>query len=130
MRLHHAIFMEKLVLTAIARTNGALPTETHTMLFRSSNKLSHMLQANQIIANPRYPVRPLCPCPLMRPCTQQETRVRLTDLDPDLVFSLLHLDLDLDLHQKHLKHPKREEGKKSTSSGAPTTKSKGKTSPL
>ena len=52
----------------------------------------------------------------------------------DLVFSLLHLDLDLNLAQNHLNNAKERkwelENKKSTSCGAPFTKSKGKTFPL
>ena len=59
-RLHHIIFLEKFILTAIARTNGALMTETHTMLFRSGNKFSQTMQKSQIVANPRYLVNPLC----------------------------------------------------------------------
>jgi hypothetical protein len=51
-RLHHVIFLEKLVLAAIPRTNGALPTQTQMMLFRSGNKLFHMTQERHIIADP------------------------------------------------------------------------------
>jgi len=50
--LHHVIFVEKFVLAANARKNGALPTQTHTMLFRSRNKISHMMQERHIVANP------------------------------------------------------------------------------
>jgi hypothetical protein len=32
-RLHHIIFLEKVVLAAIAWTNDALSTQTHTVLF-------------------------------------------------------------------------------------------------
>jgi hypothetical protein len=41
-RLHHVIFLEKVVLAAIARTNDVLLTRTHTVLFCSSNELSHI----------------------------------------------------------------------------------------
>jgi len=50
--LHHVIFVEKFVLAANARKNGALLTQTHTMLFRSGNKIFHMMQERHIIANP------------------------------------------------------------------------------
>ena len=43
-RLHHVIFLEKFALAAIARSNSALPTQTHTMLFCSGNKISYMMQ--------------------------------------------------------------------------------------
>ena len=47
---HHIILLEKFVLATIAWTNGALLTQTHTMLFRSGNKFLHMLQKSQIVA--------------------------------------------------------------------------------
>jgi hypothetical protein len=52
-RLHHIIFLEKLVLAAVARTNGAIATQTQTMFFHSGNKLFHMNQERHIIADPR-----------------------------------------------------------------------------
>jgi hypothetical protein len=60
-RLHHVIFLEKLVLAGIAWTNGALPTQMQAMLFCSGNKLSHMTQETHIVADPRYLVHPLFP---------------------------------------------------------------------
>jgi hypothetical protein len=60
-RLHHVIFLEKLVLAAIARTNVAIPTQAQMMLFRSGNKLFHMNQERHIVANPWYLVHPLFP---------------------------------------------------------------------
>ena len=60
-RFHHAIFMDKIILASIARTNGALPTQTCTMLFRNGNKFCHMTQESEIVASPRYLVHPLCP---------------------------------------------------------------------
>ena len=45
----------------IARTDGALLTQTLTMILRSGNKLSHILQKSQIVASPRYLIHPLCP---------------------------------------------------------------------
>ena len=89
-RFHHAIFMDKIILASIARTNGALLTQTCTMLFRNGNKFCHMMQESQIGASPRYHVHPLCP-------VHEETlhRVRInSQIDPDLSFSLLHLELD------------------------------------
>ena len=32
-RFHHAIFVDKIVFASTARTNGAIPTQTYTMLF-------------------------------------------------------------------------------------------------
>ena len=60
-RFDHAIFVEKIVLASIARTNGALPTQTCTMLFHNGNKFCHMMQESQIVASPRYLVHPLSP---------------------------------------------------------------------
>ena len=53
-RLHHIIFVEKFVLAAIAWINGALPTQTHTILFRSCNKISHMMQETLSILHNLY----------------------------------------------------------------------------
>ena len=53
-RLHHIIFLEKFILTAIARTNSALPTQTHMILFRSGNKISHMMQETLSILHNLY----------------------------------------------------------------------------
>jgi len=61
-RLHHVIFLEKVVLAAIARTNDALFTQTHTMLFHSGNKtFSHVPEKAKSlltlgILNIRFPV--------------------------------------------------------------------------
>jgi len=52
-RLYHTTFLETFVLIVIARTNGALPTQTHTMFFCSGNKFSHMMQERKIVANSR-----------------------------------------------------------------------------
>ena len=52
-RFHHIILLEKFVLATIAWTNGALLTQTDTMLFRSGNKIFHMMQKRQIVANSR-----------------------------------------------------------------------------
>jgi hypothetical protein len=60
-RLHHVIFLGKLVLAAIVWTNDALPTQTQTMFFCSGNKLSYMTQETHIVANLRYLVHPLFP---------------------------------------------------------------------
>ena len=49
------------VLTAIALTNNALPTQTHTVLFHNGSKLSYMSQKSQIVADPRYLIHPLSP---------------------------------------------------------------------
>src|SRR6185312_12520254 len=92
-RFHHAIFVDKIVLASIARTNGALPTQTCTMLFRNGNKFCHMMQESQIVASPQYLVHPLCP---VHEETLHTARIK-SQIDPDLSFSLLHLELDLDL---------------------------------
>ena len=42
-RFHDAIFVDKIVLASIARTNGALLTQTCTMLFHNGNKFCHPL---------------------------------------------------------------------------------------
>jgi hypothetical protein len=60
-RLHHVIFLEKIVPVAIARTNHALSTQTHMVLFHNGNKLSHMSQKSQIVADPWYLIHPLFP---------------------------------------------------------------------
>jgi hypothetical protein len=57
-RLHHVIFLGKLVLAAIERTKGELLTQTQMMLLHSGNKLSHMTQERQIGAQPRCLVHP------------------------------------------------------------------------
>ena len=98
MRFHHAIFVDKIVLASIARTNGALLTQTCTMLFCNGNKFCHMMQESQIIASPRYLVHPLCP---VHEETLHTARNK-SPIDPDLIFSLLHLELDLDLDPKQV----------------------------
>ena len=98
LRLYHAIFLEQFVLAAIARTNGALPTQTCMMLFRNGNKFCHMMQESQIVASPRYLVHPLCP---VHEETLHTARIK-SQIDPDLSFSLLHLELDLDLDPKQV----------------------------
>jgi len=60
-RLHHVIFLEKVVLAAIAWTNDAFSTQTHMVLFRSGNKLSHMSQKSQIVADPWCLIHSLFP---------------------------------------------------------------------
>ena len=60
-RFHHAIFVDKIVLASIARTNGALSTQTRTILFGNDNKFCHVVQESQIVASPRYLVHPLSP---------------------------------------------------------------------
>ena len=60
-RLHHTIFSNQFVMAPNARTYGALPTQTLTMIFRSGNKLSHIMQKSQIVTSPRHLVHPLCP---------------------------------------------------------------------
>ena len=90
--------MEKFVLAAIAWTNGVLPAQTHTTLFHSSNKFSHMMQESLIVADPRYLVHPLCP---VHEETLYTVRIK-SQIDPDLSFSLLHLELDLDLDPKQV----------------------------
>ena len=97
-RFHHAIFVGKIILVSIARTNGALPTQTCTMLFRSGNKFCHMMQESQIVAIPRYLVHLLCS---VHEETLHTARIK-SQIDPDLSFSLLHLELDLDLDPKHV----------------------------
>ena len=87
---HHAIFVDKIVLVSTARTNGALLTQTCTMLFRNDNKFCHMMQKSQIVASPRYLVHPLCP---VHEETLYTARIK-SQIDPDLSFSLLHLELD------------------------------------
>lgn len=74
-RFHHAIFVDKIVLASIARTNGALPTQTCTMLFRNGNKFCHMMQESHIVASLGilYIHSALS---MRRPCTQRESRVR------------------------------------------------------
>ena len=89
-RFHHAIFVDKIVLASTARTNGGLPTQTCTMLFRNDNKFCHMMQESQIVASPRYFVHPLCP---VHEETLHTARIK-SQIDPDLSFSLLHLELD------------------------------------
>ena len=85
-RFHHAIFVDKIVLASIARTNGALPTQTCTMLFRNGNKFCHMMQESQIVASPRYLVHPLCP---VHDEETLHTGTNKSQIDPDLAFSLL-----------------------------------------
>ena len=95
LRSHHAIFMETIVLASIARINDALLTKTQMMLFRSENKFCHMMQESQIVAGPQYLIHPLCP-------VHEEilhTARNKSQIDWDLVFSLLHLELDLDPKQ-------------------------------
>ena len=94
-RFHHTIFVDKIVLASIARTNGALLTQTCTMLFRNGNKFCHMMQLSQIIAGSRYLVHPLCP---IHEETLHTARNK-SQIDRDLVFSLLLLELDLDPKQ-------------------------------
>ena len=89
-RFHHAIFVDKIVLASTARTNGALLTQNCTMLFRNGNKFCHMMQESQIVASPRYLVHPLCP---VHEETLHRARIK-SQIDPDLSFSLLHLELD------------------------------------
>ena len=94
-RFDHAIFVGKIVLASIARTNGALPTQTCAMLFCNDNKFCHMTQESQIVASPQYLIHPLCPI-------HEEildTARNKSQIDRDLVFSLLHLELDLDPKQ-------------------------------
>ena len=94
-RFHHAIFVDKIVLASIARTNSALPTQTCTMLFHNGNKFCHMMQESQIVASPQYIIHSLCP-------VHEEilhTARNKSQIDRDLVFSLLHLELDLDPKQ-------------------------------
>ena len=97
-RFHDAIFIDKIVLASIAWTNGALSTQTCTMLFRNGNKFCHMMQESQIIAGPRYLVHPLCP---VHEETLHTARNK-SQIDPDLVSSLPHLELDLDLDPKQV----------------------------
>ena len=98
MRFHHTIFVDKIVLAYIARTNGALLTQTCMMLFRNGNKFCHMMQESHIVASPRYLVHPLCP---VHEETLYTVRIK-SQIDPDLSFSLLHLELDLDLDPKQV----------------------------
>ena len=60
-RLHHAIFLGQFVMAPITGTDGALLTQTLTMILRSGSKLSHILQKSHIVASPRYLIHPLCP---------------------------------------------------------------------
>ena len=99
---HHAILLDKIVLASTARTNGALPTQTCTMLFRNGNKFCHMTQESQIVASPRYLVHPLCP---VHEETLYTVRIK-SQIDPDLVFSLPHLELGLDLDPKQVETEK------------------------
>ena len=98
LRSHHAIVVETIVLASIARINDALLTKTQMMLFRSVNKFCHMMQESQIIASPRYLVHPLC---LVHEETLHTARNK-SPIDPDLIFSLLHLELDLGLDPKQV----------------------------
>ena len=72
---HHAIFVDKIVLASIARTNGALPTQTCTMLFTTATNF--VTWCRKVRSLPALSTLYIHSALYMkRSCTQRETRVR------------------------------------------------------
>ena len=139
MRFHRVISMGKKVLAALTRTDSVFPLQTQTMHFRSSNKLCHMIQVSLI--------HPWC---LVHPfhvhdhenlahINSENGAYKWSSMEKRRLgssrsnFSLLHVDLDLDLEKNHQNHGKERRlrvwERESTSCDAFFNKSKGKTSP-
>jgi hypothetical protein len=73
-RLHHIIFLEKLVLAAISRTNGVLPTQTQTMLFSQRQQTFSHDPGKTDFRRPSVSCTSTLPYPLwlQRPCTHTQ----------------------------------------------------------
>ena len=103
-RFHYVISLGIKVLAALTRTDGEFPLQTQMMCFRSGNKLCHMIQLSWF--QPRCLVHPF---PIhdrehLAHTTSENGAYKPGSFRSD--FSLLHIDLDLDLEKKHPNHGK------------------------